>query len=187
MNVRLFIGLGNPGPRYSHTRHNVGFRCIDLLARQWGITMNERRATVVLGQGRRQDQDVVLAKPRTFMNRSGEAVSYLRARFGIQPADLVVIYDEAALPVGKLRLRTGGSDAGHNGIKSIIAALGTQEFPRIRVGIGPPPGGAGQVSHVLGSFSTEEAPVVDQALELVAQAADCLLQESIQAAMNRFN
>ncbi len=185
--MRVFIGLGNPGPRYSNTRHNVGFRCVDLLASRWGITMNDRRAAVVLGQGRRLDQDVVLAKPRTFMNNSGDAVAYLQARFGLHPAGLVVIYDEAALPVGKLRIRTGGSDAGHNGIKSIIAALGTQEFPRIRVGIGPPPGGQGQVAHVLGGFSAEETPHIAQALELVAQAADCLLEESIQAAMNRFN
>ncbi len=185
--MRLFIGLGNPGPRYSHTRHNVGFRCVDLLALRWGISVNERRPTVVLGQGRRLGQEVVLAKPRTFMNHSGEAMAYLRARFGAPPADMVVIYDEAALPVGKLRIRTGGSDAGHNGVKSIIAALGTQEFPRIRVGIGPAQAVQGQVAHVLGDFSGEEAPLIAQALELVAQAADCLLEESIQAAMNRFN
>ncbi|HLF05011.1 MAG TPA: aminoacyl-tRNA hydrolase, partial [Dehalococcoidia bacterium] len=111
----------------------------------------------------------------------------LRARFGAQPADLVIIHDEAALPVGKLRIRPSGSDAGHNGIRSIIAALGTQDFPRIRVGIGPPPGGHDQVAHVLGGFTDEEAPLIAQALEQVAQAAECLLEESIQAAMNRFN
>lgn len=185
--MRLFIGLGNPGTRYSATRHNVGFRCVDLLARRWGIAMNERRATAVLGQGQRLGHDVVLAKPRTFMNHSGEAVAYLRTRFGAQPADLVIIHDEAALPVGKLRIRPDGSDAGHNGIRSIIAALGAQDFPRIRVGIGPPPGRQDQVAHVLGGFSDAEASLIAQALEQVAQAAECLLEESIQAAMNRFN
>jgi PTH1 family peptidyl-tRNA hydrolase len=184
--MRVFIGLGNPGPRYAATRHNVGFRCVDLLAQRWAISVSERRATTVLGQGRRLGQEVVLAKPRTFMNQSGEAAAYLRARFGVQPADLVVIHDEAALPVGKLRVRPGGSDAGHNGIKSIIAALGTQDFPRIRVGIGPP-GGLDQVSHVLGRFTAEEEVLIAETLERAALAAECLLEESIQAVMNRFN
>jgi len=185
--MRLFVGLGNPGPQYVNTRHNIGFQCIDLLSQQWGIPLKERRAKAVLGQGQRSGHQVVLAKPRTFMNNSGEGVEYLLARFGAKPADLVIIYDEAALPVGKLRIRPSGSDAGHNGIKSIIQSAHTQEFPRIRVGIGPPQPRQDQVSHVLGRFTADEAPVIAQALVLVWQAAECLLEHGIDQTMSRFN
>ena len=109
--MRVIVGLGNPGPRYRDTRHNVGFKCIDLMSREWNIRLSERRAKAVLGRGRHLDQDIVLAKPRTFMNRSGEGIDSLVARFGVKPPDLLVIYDEMALPVGKLRLRPRGSDA----------------------------------------------------------------------------
>jgi PTH1 family peptidyl-tRNA hydrolase len=185
--MRLIVGLGNPGLRYRDSRHNVGFRCVDLLARKWGINLSERRAKAVLGQGQRSGHDVVLAKPRTFMNNSGEGVAYLLTRFAGQPSDLVVIYDDMALPVGKLRVRPGGSDGGHNGIRSIIATLKTQAFPRIRVGIGPPPPGHDQVEHVLGRSSSAEALLISEAMEKVADAVDCLLEEGIAVAMNRFN
>ncbi len=115
--MRIIVGLGNPGPRYSCTRHNIGFRCIDLMARRWEIKVSERRHKAVLGRGRRLEHDVALAKPRTFMNNSGDGVAYLLARYGARPQDLIIVYDEMALPVGKLRLRPSGSDAGHNGIR----------------------------------------------------------------------
>jgi PTH1 family peptidyl-tRNA hydrolase len=185
--MRIIIGLGNPGPRYRDTRHNIGFRCVDLMAQKWDIKVTERRARAVLGRGRHLEEDIVLAKPRTFMNHSGEGIAYLVARFGVKPQDLVVVYDEMALPVGKLRLRPSGSDAGHNGIKSIIAALSTQDFPRIRVGIGKPREEGNHVAHVIGGFSGDESPIIASAVERVVEAVDCLLQEGIDRAMSRFN
>ena len=185
--MQIIVGLGNPGNRYSHTRHNVGFRCIDLMARRWGISLSERRAKAVLGRGHHLGQEVVLAKPRTFMNNSGEGVSYLLTRFGAKPADLVVVYDEMDLPVGRMRIRPGGSPAGHNGIRSIINELRTSDFARIRVGIGHPEAHCGQVSHVLNRFSEEETPEIARVVQRVAEAVDCLLEENITVAMNRFN
>ena len=185
--LKVIVGLGNPGDRYRHTRHNIGFRCIDLLARRWGVNLKERRAKVVLGRGRHQEREVVLAKPRTFMNNSGDAINYLVARFGVKPADIVVIYDEMDLPVGRIRIRPNGSPAGHNGIRSIIGELRTQEFPRIRVGIGHPEMRGGQVSHVLNRFTDEEAPAIAAVVKQVAEAVDCMLAENITVAMNRFN
>ena len=185
--MRLIVGLGNPGDRYQHTRHNVGFRCIDLMAREWGISLSERRAKAVLGRGNHLGQDVVLAKPRTFMNNSGEGVAYLLTRFGAKPDDLVVVYDEMDLPLGRMRLRPNGSPAGHNGIRSIIGELGTPNFARIRVGIGHPDLRGAQVSHVLNRFSEKEAPEIARVVKQVAEAVDCLLEESITVAMNRFN
>ena len=185
--MRLIVGLGNPGDRYQHTRHNVGFRCIDLMAREWGISLSERRAKAVLGRGNHLGQDVVLAKPRTFMNNSGEGVAYLLTRFGAKPDDLVVVYDEMDLPLGRMRIRPNGSPAGHNGIRSIIGELGTPNFARIRVGIGHPDLRGAQVSHVLNRFSEEEAPEIARVVKQVAEAVDCLLEESITVAMNRFN
>jgi PTH1 family peptidyl-tRNA hydrolase len=185
--MQIIVGLGNPGPRYRGTRHNIGFRCVDLMAQKWDIKVSERRARAVLGRGRHLDQDIVLAKPRTFMNHSGEGVAYLVARFGVKPQDLLVVYDEMALPVGKLRLRPSGSDAGHNGIKSIIAALGTQDFPRIRVGIGKPSAEGQHIAHVIGGFSDDESPIIAAVVERVVEAVDCLLHEGIDRTMSRFN
>ncbi|MCE2501677.1 MAG: aminoacyl-tRNA hydrolase [Dehalococcoidia bacterium] len=184
--THLIVGLGNPGPRYRDTRHNVGFGCVDLLAERWGIAVNDRRRTTVLGQGYRDGAPVVLAKPRTFMNLSGESVAYLLARFGGRAADLVIVYDEMALPLGRIRLRARGSDAGHNGIKDIIRNVRTIDFPRLRIGIGGP-GMSGSVEHVLGRFSDEEKPAVDAAIARAADAVECLLSEGIDIAMNRYN
>ena len=206
---RLIVGLGNPGPKYRDTRHNVGFRVIDLLAERWGIAVNERRPTALLGRGMYRPPHpsgelggeggataaagaVVLAKPRTFMNHSGEAVAYLLARFGGPAARLLIIYDEMALPVGRLRLRAAGSDAGHNGLRSIIQATGTTAFPRLRIGIGAPaqPDGTdsgGAVGHVLGRFTDAESEAVDDSIQRAAVAIECLLTENIDIAMNRYN
>ena len=185
--MRIIVGLGNPGPRYRCTRHNIGFRCIDLMARRWDIKVSERRRKAVLGKGRHLEQDVALAKPRTFMNNSGDGVAYLLARYGARPQDLIIVYDEMSLPVGKLRLRPSGSDAGHNGIRSIIAALGTTDFTRIRVGIDRPNPEKNQISHVIGGFTNEEAPIITKTVKRVVAAVDCLLQEGIDQAMNQFN
>ena len=184
--TRLIVGLGNPGPRYRDTRHNVGFGCIDLLSERWGIPVNDRRRTTTLGQGYRDGQPVALAKPRTFMNLSGESVAYLLARFGGRPADLIIVYDEMALPLGRIRLRARGSDAGHNGIKDIVRAVRTIDFPRLRIGIGGP-GTAGSVDHVLGRFDGEEQATAADAIRRAAEAVECLLTDGINVAMNRYN
>ncbi|MCH8279881.1 MAG: aminoacyl-tRNA hydrolase [Chloroflexi bacterium] len=185
--IRLIVGLGNPGARYAGTRHNLGFRCVDLMARRWEIPASDRRAKAVLGRGHHAGQEIVLAKPRTFMNNSGEGIAYLLTRFGAQPEDLVVIYDDMELPVGRLRLRLSGSDGGHKGMRSIIASLKTTNFPRLRVGIGHPPAGIGVVEYVLSSFLEDESKTMDQVVRNVVAAADCLLEEGIDVAMNRFN
>ena len=185
--MRLIVGLGNPGLRYRYTRHNVGFRCVDLMARRWGIPLSDRRARAVMGQGHHAGQDIVLAKPRTFMNNSSEGVAYLLTRFVAHPSDLVIIHDDLNLPLAKLRIRPDGSEGGHGGIRSIIDTLRTQAFPRVRVGIGHPPLGQDQVSYVLDRFTEVELPLITQAVETVVQVVDCLLEETIDAAMNRFN
>ena len=165
----------------------MGFRFIDLVAKRADIRLNDRRAKAVLGRGRIAGQDVVLAKPRTFMNNSGEGVEYLLARFGGRPADLLVVYDEMALPTGRIRLRASGSHAGHNGIRSIIAAVHTEGFPRLRIGVGQPSQGGESIPHVLGRFDKEEEPLIAQALQDAAAAVQCMLEESIDIAMNRYN
>ena len=185
--MKLVIGLGNPGRRFTHSRHNLGFTCVDLLAKKWGINIADRRSKAVVGQGQLDSMMVVLAKPRTFMNHSGEGVAYLLTRFALKPKDLVIIYDDMDLPLGKLRIRPTGSAAGHNGISSIISALASYEFPRIRVGIGRPPLGTDEVSFVLGSFTQEEKKAVDAATLDVVEAVGCLLSEDISTAMNKFN
>ena len=183
----VVVGLGNPGTRYSSTRHNVGFRFIDLMAKKSEIRLNDRRAKAVLGQGRIAGQELVLAKPRTFMNNSGEGVEYLLARFGGRPSELLVVYDEMALPTGRIRLRASGSHAGHNGIRSIISAVQTDGFPRLRIGVGQPSNSGESVPHVLGKFSKEEEPLIAQAVQDAVSAVHCMLEESIDVAMNRFN
>ncbi len=183
----VIVGLGNPGLRYADTRHNIGWRALDLLAGQLGVAVNERRPKAVLGAGYFSGKRVVLAKPRTYMNNSGEAVEYLLARFGGGASGLLVIYDEMALPVGRIRLRATGSDAGHNGIRSIIQAVGGVGFPRLRIGIGAPPPGIEPRDYVLGRFDDSESESIAAAVERAAAAARCLLEENINAAMNRFN
>lgn len=183
----IIVGLGNPGPKFVGTRHNVGWRVIDALSGRLGIPVNERRPKAVLGTGYAADRRLVLAKPRTFMNNSGEAVEYLLTRFGGKAADLLIIYDEMALPPGRIRLRAAGSDAGHNGIRSIISAVSGTGFPRLRVGIGAPPGGLDPVVHVLGQFDDSEADAIEEAVQRSADAVLCLLDSGIDTAMNRFN
>ena len=185
--MQLFVGLGNPGPKYSGTRHNIGFRFVDLLAVKANINLNDHRSKAVLGEGRISGKEVVLAKPRTFMNNSGEGVEYLLARFGGRPSEVLVVYDEMALPTGRIRLRASGSHAGHNGIRSIISAKRTDEFPRLRIGVGQPSDGGDSVPHVLGKFSKEEEPLIAQAVQDAVSAVHCMLEESIDVAMNQFN
>ncbi|MCH2526101.1 MAG: aminoacyl-tRNA hydrolase, partial [Dehalococcoidia bacterium] len=141
----------------------------------------------ILGIGSHLNEQVVLVKPRTFMNNSGEALRYLTDRFGTNPNDILVIYDEMALPVGKIRLRASGSDAGHNGIKSIISALGTDQFPRLRLGIGRPEQNLDQISHVIGRFSDAESPLISKTVATVVELLDTMFLEGLDKTMNVFN
>ncbi len=185
--MKLIVGLGNPGSKYVGTRHNIGFRALDLISSRWEIKIAEKRPKAILGVGSHLNQEVVLIKPRTFMNNSGEAIRYLTDRFGTNPSEILVIYDEMALPVGKIRLRANGSDAGHNGIKSIISALGTDQFPRLRLGIGRPEQNLDQISHVIGKFSDSESPLIAKTVATVVDLLDTILLEGLDMAMNSFN
>ena len=183
----IIVGLGNPGTRYVASRHNIGFRFVDLFAKKHEIRLNDRRSTVVIGQGEIDGNQIVLAKPRTFMNNSGQSIEYLLTRFRCNPSDLLIVYDEMALPAGRIRLRPQGSHAGHNGIRSIISSIQTDEFPRLRIGVGHPNQGESSIPHVLGKFSTEEEPLIAQAVQDAVEAVRCMLEMNIDLAMNRYN
>jgi len=189
--VRLIVGLGNPGREYADSRHNIGFQCLTLFARRHGIPIIERRLRSRIGRGEVGGQSVILAKPHTYMNRSGEAVRALLRHFQLSAPDLLVIYDDLDLPVGKIRLRPRGSAGGHNGVKSIIACLGTEDFPRLRVGIAPEAGDQdGYIrtpGFVLSSFSPQERALITEVRQRVADAVYCVLAEGLEAAMNRYN
>ena len=183
----VIVGLGNPGGEYAGTRHNIGFWSLDRLAKEHSVTFSRRKRSALVGEGVVEGRRVALAKPRTFVNRSGGAITYLLARFRVSPRKLLIIYDDINLPVGKLRLRPRGSAGGHNGIKSIIEAVGTQDFPRMRVGVGRPSSDGNQIDHVLGAMSPEEQEATDDALKRVVQAVSTLLTEGIDATMSKFN
>jgi peptidyl-tRNA hydrolase, PTH1 family len=183
---RLVVGLGNPGKDYQETRHNIGFRVIDLLAERHGIDLRKHRHQSVYGEGRIEGAGVLLAKPLTYMNLSGTAVAALARYHGVAPGDVLVICDDVNLPLGRLRLRVKGSAGGHNGLKSIIGSLGTPEFPRLRIGVGAP-AGQPMVDHVLGKFNRREAEIITAALSVAADAVELILREGIEAAMNRYN
>jgi len=178
------VGLGNPGRRYRGTRHNVGFEVVERLARRWGVCFRvQGRAEVA--EATFAGEPVVLAKPLTYMNLSGEAVGELVRRLGLKPGQVLVVYDDMDLPVGTVRVRARGSSGGHRGMASVLEALGTAEVPRVRVGIGRPEEDA--VDHVLSRFSPEERAQVDQAVERAADAVETALGEGIHRAMDRFN
>ena len=183
----IVVGLGNPEPRYARTRHNVGFWCIDRLASDYAIDLSRRHRTARIGEGAIEGKSVVLAKPRTYVNRSGEAARYLLARYRVPPEVVLVVYDDIALPPGKIRLRPEGGAGGHNGMKSIIDALGTQEFPRLRVGVGHPEDGGDQIGHVLGILPEAEQRIVDASVACVSKAVAGLLEDGMERTMNRFN
>ncbi len=184
----LVVGLGNPGAEYSAHRHNIGFRVVDTLARAHGLTFSRQKgakARVALGQiGKRR---VLLAKPETYMNMSGRAVSRLRRPFDIAPERILVVYDDLDLPLGRLRLRPEGGSGGHKGMHSIIHSLGTQGFPRLRIGIGRPPGRLDPADFVLRPFSRDEESSLEEVLEAASAAIECWIVDGITVAMDRFN
>ena len=180
--ARLIVGLGNPGPEYANTRHNVGFQCVEALAARLGATWLERGdALVALA-----DPTLVLAKPQTFMNRSGPAVADLVETLEITSTQALVVYDDMDLPFASLRLRARGSAGTHNGMRSVVSALGTQEIARLRIGISQAgPGRA--IDHVLSAFTPEEQPLIREAVERAADAALAWSNEGAEVAMNRYN
>lgn len=187
METHLIAGLGNPGPEYAANRHNVGFRCVDRLAATYGLTFDKRQKNGRVALGTILDRQVVLVKPETFMNESGRAVVALARFYQVPPEQMLVIYDDLDLPLGTVRLRPGGGSGGHKGMRSIIEHLGGQNFPRLRIGIGRPPGQMDPAAYVLQDFSAEEQPVVEEALERAVAAIETWLCEGIVMAMNRHN
>ncbi len=188
VSVKLIIGLGNPGKEYAGTRHNIGFNLIDTLASAHKIKVDQRIPGVraLVGRGVIADQSVLLVKPQTFMNLSGEAVAPLMRREAVALADILVLSDDIHLPVGKLRLRSKGSAGGQNGLKNIAATLATQEWARMRLGVGEPPSGL-QIEWVLGRFSKSDQKLADEMLILGMGAVEVWLTDGIETAMNRFN
>jgi PTH1 family peptidyl-tRNA hydrolase len=187
--VRLLVGLGNPGPQYRDTRHNVGFWVADEIARRWGVSDGWRENFDALTvRGRRADGETALvAKPLTFMNLSGFAVSRLAQYFQIEPADTLVIVDEVALPLGRLRARRAGSAGGHNGLKSIVEQLGTDAFPRLRLGVGRGDDRRDLADHVLSKFEPAERATIEAVVLRAADAAEMFVAEGIERVMNTFN
>jgi PTH1 family peptidyl-tRNA hydrolase len=186
--VKLVIGLGNPGPQYRDTRHNVGFWVIDEVARRWGVSDNGReRFDTWNVRATHGGENVLLAKPLTFMNNSGFAVSRLAQYFQIEPHDMLVVIDEAALPLGRLRARREGSAGGHNGLKSIVEQLGGQGFPRLRVGVGRGDNRRDLADHVLSKFEPEERATIEAATLRAADAAEMFITDGIERVMNTFN
>ncbi|MGF1478945.1 MAG: aminoacyl-tRNA hydrolase [Cyanophyceae cyanobacterium] len=184
---QLIIGLGNPEPKYDKTRHNVGFEAVDALAKAWHFSwQQQRRFQGVIAEGSIGRTKIRLLKPLTYMNRSGQSVRAAVDWYKLAPQSLLVIYDDMDLPVGRLRLRLSGSAGGHNGMKSIISHLGSQDFPRLRIGIGQS-GSQATVSHVLGRFSPEEAAVIAPVLHLAVEAVEASLKEGVEKAMSLYN
>jgi PTH1 family peptidyl-tRNA hydrolase len=186
---QLIVGLGNPEPKYDKTRHNIGFDAVDALARTWQISWSEnRRFQALFGEGRGPKADKIrLLKPLTYMNRSGQAIRAALDWYKLPPESVLVIYDDMDLPVGRMRLRLSGSAGGHNGMKSAIAHLGTQNFPRLRIGIGKSSTDKNTVSHVLGKFSPDETQIISEVLQLVVDAVELSLKQGVEKAMSLYN
>ena len=191
----MIVGLGNPGRFYAHNRHNIGFMCLSHFARTQGISFDRKQAQARTGTGEVAGDELILARPQTHMNLSGEPVNRLVKKFKISPDDLIVIHDDLDLPPGKIRLRQGGSSGGHKGIDSIIAHLESADFLRIRVGIGRPPlpenfikdKEAEIIDYVLSDFAPDEKKIITEVIPKVSEAILCLLSEGLTTAMNKYN
>lgn len=181
----LIVGLGNPGREYENTRHNIGFDAIDVIADKYNIEVSRIKFKGVYGEGFVNGEKVILLKPTTYMNLSGESVREVMDFYKLSEEDILVIYDDVSLDVGRIRIREKGSAGGHNGIKSIIANIGTDVFSRIKVGVGKPQGDL--VKHVLGAFSKEDREGLNKVLEVVAMASETIIKEDAKEAMNKFN
>ena len=184
----LIVGLGNPSAQYEKTRHNMGFRALDLLAKELGCKVDRAKFRGLTGQAGYGGQKLLLLKPQTFMNASGDSVREAAAFYKLPPERVIVLFDDISLAPGRLRVRGSGSAGGHNGIKSIIAQLGSQDFPRVKIGVGAKPHPDYDLADwVLSGFSAQEEKAVGLALERAGQAALCILEKGVQEAENRFN
>ncbi|HMZ14594.1 MAG TPA: aminoacyl-tRNA hydrolase [Mycobacterium sp.] len=182
----LVVGLGNPGPQYAKTRHNLGFMVADLLAARMGATFKvHKRSGAEIATGRLAHRPVVLAKPRTYMNESGRQVGPLAKFYSVTPADVIVIHDELDIDFGQIRLKQGGGEGGHNGLRSLVNALGTKDFHRVRIGIGRPPGRKDPAAFVLENFSATERPQVPTICEMAADATELLVEVGLEPAQNQ--
>ena len=182
----LVVGLGNPGPQYAKTRHNVGFMVADLLAARLGANFKvHKRSGAEIATGRLAHKPIVLAKPRTYMNESGRQVGPLAKFYSVSPADVIVIHDELDIDFGQIRLKLGGGEGGHNGLRSVANALGTKDFQRVRIGIGRPPGRKDPAAFVLENFSAAERPEVPTLCEMAADATELLIESGLEPAQNQ--
>ena len=185
--IYLIAGLGNPGPEYADNRHNVGFRCLDRLAERHGLAFRRQQKRARVASGTVGGRRVLLAQPQTFMNRSGESVARLARFYKVSLDQLLVVYDDLDLPPGTIRLRPSGGSGGHRGVRSIIHRLGRQDFPRLRIGIGRPPGRMDPADYVLQDVSGDEAILFDRVLDRAVDAIETWLDEGIEGAMDEHN
>lgn len=181
------IGLGNPGMQYETTRHNVGFEVIERLAYENQIQVNKKKHHALIGEGTIAGQRVVLAKPQTYMNLSGQSVIEIMNWYKIDKNHIIIIYDDISLPIGQIRIRNKGSAGGHNGIKNIIAHLNSQEFPRVKVGVGEKPPGWDLADYVLSRFTKEEIIEMVESIKIASDAVEAIIREGSASAMNKFN
>ena len=183
----IIVGLGNPGDKYEKTRHNVGFNVIDLLAKEYSIDVSKIKHKALIGEGRVGTEKVILVKPMTYMNLSGESVADICNYYNIDLENLIVIYDDIDLDVGKIRIRKKGSGGTHNGMRSIVKCLGTTDFPRVRVGVSKPEPGRDLANFVLSRFSKDEEVDLKDGFDKAIKAIDCIIREDIDLSMNKFN
>lgn len=184
----IIAGLGNPGKKYEHTRHNAGFDVLDLLADRYGIAMKEKKHQALCGKGVIEGEKVILAKPQTFMNNSGDSIAELLQFYKADPVtELVIVYDDISLEPGRIRIRKKGSAGGHNGIKSIIGRTGTQEFIRVKVGVGAKPEHWDLADHVLGHMDREERDAAEEAFTAAVEAIRLIVEGRVDQAMNDYN
>lgn len=185
--IRLIVGLGNPGEEYTGTRHNTGFRAILHLAKHWGVSPPSTHCHSLVAEGFLFKERVILAQPLTFMNRSGRALESLLGKYVIPFHRVLIIYDDMDLELGKIRIRKRGGDGGHRGLRSIIQAIGDDEFPRLRIGIGRPPAGMSPQSYVLSTLTTGEEEVLEAGLDRMVHAVEMIIATGIDEAMNSYN
>lgn len=183
----IIAGLGNPGEKYDATRHNAGFWAIDRLSRELGIEMGKRDFRAIIGKGQVDGKSVMLCKPQTYMNLSGESLVEMVYYYRMDPSHLIVLYDDVDLDPGRIRVRQKGGAGTHNGMRSIVQRLGTEDFPRVRVGIGQPPRHMDLADYVLGEPGREEKLAIKHAVDLATQAVICIMREGVDAAMQHFN
>ena len=186
-NLFIIVGLGNPGTRYESTRHNVGFETVDVLSRQYGISVVKLKHKAYIGEGQINGSRVVLVKPQTFMNLSGESVRDVLEWYKAQSGNVIVVYDDVDLQLGSIRVRPKGSAGTHNGMRSILYQIRTDNFPRVRIGIGKPPEGWEIADYVLGKFTGEEKVVIGNSIKKAADAVAMIIESGTEAAMNKFN